>query len=405
MEKTAGGKLLKLSILYSHLTELGGAENVIFSQLKFLRKSGHDVRCHFAYMDEKLTQKSENPHRFTETYLNLPLINSEVINPILSVPLAPFAARNFKKSDALICHGYGPAIWIGYVSKKINRTKYISYIHSPPRFLYLNEEQGNLWKYSSIRNAVYTLSKIGWPLIKKMDFLSMTDSDSILANSIFTALRVKSIYGVKPRLCYPPVDTNTFKPLKKKRNRTKHNWPLILSTGRLVTIKRWDWLIDAMVHVTKTYPSATLAITGKISRENIGYVQGLIQKASSLGLDQRVKFLGFKNIDELVELYNTADVYAYAVPNEDFGLGPVEAMACGTPSVVWNDKSGPCETVIDGRTGFKAYPYDTRDFAEKIMKAIDLDKQSMSDFAHNYVESKFSCGKHLEILEDELRRL
>lgn len=397
-----------LSIIYSHLTELGGAENVILAELKLLRKNDHKVKCYFTYVDEHLTQKSENPHRYTETYMKLPLVKNEMINLLLSVPLAPFGAKIFRASDALICHGYGPALWTGYVSKKMNGTKYISYIHCPPRFLYLDKSQKALWRYNTTRNVVYTLGKVGWPLIKKIDFLSVTNSDCVLANSMFTARRISAIYGIKPRLCYPPVDTEVFKFLENeeiKETRSKFSWPLILSTGRIAAIKRWEWLIEAMVHITREYPSATLAITGKISGENVKYVKKLIQNASSLGVEKNIKFLGFRPTEELVRLYNAADVYVYPVPQEDFGLGPVEAMACGTPAVVWNDGGGPCETVLDGKTGFRAEPYDIKDFAEKVMKAVDIDPSGMDTFGHQYVESKFSVTKHLEILEDSLKRL
>ena len=399
---------MRISLLYSHLTEIGGAENVILTQLKSLRKKGYEVKCHFAYADEHLTEKSENPHRFVENYLNLPILKNEVINILLAVPFAPLRASIFREFDALICHGYGPALWMGYISKKMNETKYISYIHCPPRFLYLSQEEKALWRFNKVRNLIYALSRVGWPIIKSIDFLSVVNSDKVLANSIFTARRIEAIYGVNPTICYPPVDTSIFRPLenqKIKEMRSEFGWPLILSTGRIVAIKRWKWLIQTMAYITKVYPSANLAITGKISNENIDYVKKLIKMAFSFGVQKNIKFLGFKPLNELVQLYNAADIYAYAVPNEDFGLGPVEAMACGTPAVVWDDGAGPCETVIDAKTGFKAHPYDIEDFAEKVMKAVDIDKSKIVDFAHEYVENNFSTQRHLEVLENELKKL
>jgi len=408
LEKTGGGKELRISVLYSHLTELGGAENVILTQLKLLRKKGHKVKCHFAYVDEHLTEKSENPHRFVENYLNLPLLKSESFNILLATPLAPFRASIFRGYDVLICHGYGPALWMGYVSKKMNGTKYVSYIHCPPRFLYLSREEKALWRFNKVRNLIYALSRVGWPIIKSVDFLSVVNSDGVLANSAFTAHRLKAIYGVEPTICYPPVDTDIFRPLKSRKIeelRSKFGWPLILSTGRIVAIKRWEWLIEAMTYVTKVYPSANLLITGGISSENIGYVKKLVKMAVSFKVQKNIKFLGFQPLNKLVQLYNAADVYAYAVPKEDFGLGPVEAMACGTPAVVWNDGAGPCETVIDAKTGFKAHPYDIEDFAEKILKAVDIEKSKIIDFACDYVKNNFSIHKHLDILESELKRI
>jgi len=64
-------------------------------------------------------------------------------------------------------------------------------------------------------------------------------------------------------------------------------------------------------------------------------------------------------------------IFAFPTPNEDFGLVPAEAMACGTPVVIWGDGAGPTEQVIDGVSGYYAKPYNLKDFANKIDLAIE----------------------------------
>jgi glycosyltransferase involved in cell wall biosynthesis len=204
------------------------------------------------------------------------------------------------------------------------------------------------------------------------------------------------------------VDTHVFRELDAKETkplRMKFGWPLIFSSGRIVAIKRCEWLIKALPYVKRVFPSVKLAVAGEALPECEGYVNKLERLASTLGVKENVRFLGFKSQEELVQLYNVADVYAYPTPMEDFGLGPVEAMACGTPAVVWDDGGGPCETTIEGVTGFRARPYDVEDFAEKMTKALDMDKPSIGNHLHQYVENEFSCEKHLEILENTLRNL
>jgi glycosyltransferase involved in cell wall biosynthesis len=99
-------------------------------------------------------------------------------------------------------------------------------------------------------------------------------------------------------------------------------------------------------------------------------------------------------------------VYLYSPPNEDFGMGPVEAMAHGTPVVVWDDGAGPSETVIDQKTGFKARPYDLDDFAKKTLKILSEKKirQDMGTYARKHVEEKFSWSRHMEVVENILYR-
>lgn len=398
--------MLKVAILYSHLKELGGVENVVLKQTELLRGRGHDVNCYFAYLDERSLKDLGNPYGYARSYFNFPILNHKATRIILSVPLAPLTLNAFKNADVLLCHGYGSASWIGYNLKKIKGVRYISYIHFLPRFLYFDAEARKLWRFDSTRRLIDALGKVTRPLLKKSDFIGISNSDRVLVNSRFTGRLVKAIYGVQSLVCYPPVDTRIYKPLDNEavqKIRSRFGWPLILSTGRIVPIKRWEWLIEMMPYVTRVFPSATLAITGEISSENAEYVQRLIKLAKSLGIRRNMKFLGFRELSELVELYNAAEVYAFQPPKEYLGLGPVEAMACGTPAVVWNDGAGPCETVVDGKTGFRAKPYDLEDFAEKVMKTLDMDKLAMCNFAYHHVKESFSHEKHIRSLGEVLR--
>lgn len=399
---------MRIAILYSHLKELGGAERVILKQVELFHGKGYDAECFFAYLDKNLRKESANPHCYTKSFFTKLIPNNPAIRIISSIPLAPLTLPIFEKENILICHGYGPASWIGYLNKKIKGKKYISYVHSPPRFLYLNDQDRALWRFNDVREIIFKMSKIAGPILKRLDYVGVVNSDVVLANSYFTAKRIRAIYGIQAKICYPPVDTENFRILDEETiadTRKHFGWPLILSTGRIVAVKRWEWLLEIMTHIVKEYSTATLAITGEISKENKQYIEKLRKIARDLRIEKNIQFLGFKPQKELVKLYNAADAYVYSVPKEDFGLGPVEAMACGTPSVVWDDGGGPCETVINGETGFRSKPYDIKDFAEKTLKAVELKRTDSSSNSRRFVEENFSCEKHFQVLEEAIKEL
>lgn len=386
---------------------MGGAERVILTQAMLLQKYGHSVDCQFAYLKNEHLFKTSNL-RF-DTYISMPLLKNEIIRLGLSILLAPFIAETVEDADLLICHGYGPSSWIGYNVKRARGKKYISYIHSLPRFLYLNPEMKKNWNCENTRKFISRISTLARPLLEGIDRIGVLNSETVLANSCFTAQRIKDVYGIRSIVCYPPINTDMFRPINNSEEiddvlrRSALSRPLIFSAGRIVPIKRWEWLIEAMAHVIKTSPSATLAVAGEITRSNADYVNKLIKLSESLDIRKNVKFLGFLQENDLVKLYNAADVFAYSVPEEDFGLGPVEAMACGTPAIVWDDKAGPCETVVNKRTGFRAEPYNIKDFAEKIQDATNLewDKSELIDFA----KENFGCQKHIAMLRSVISSL
>ncbi len=88
-------------------------------------------------------------------------------------------------------------------------------------------------------------------------------------------------------------------------------------------------------------------------------------------LKLNVIFLGPVDIKELINIYSLAKTTVLTCPKEWFGLVPIEAMACGCPVVAWKDNFGPEETVIEGKNGFLAKPYDTRSLSENIEKTIN----------------------------------
>jgi glycosyltransferase involved in cell wall biosynthesis len=136
--------------------------------------------------------------------------------------------------------------------------------------------------------------------------------------------------------------------------------PVIGVVGRLVADKGQDDLLRAVAMLLPRYPDArTLLVgTGKAETE-------LRRLASSLGLDGKVRFLGFR--DDVPRI--TAALTVSVLPSVDCDASSAalkEALACGVP-VVATDIGGASEIVREGETGFVVPPHAP----DRLAAAID----------------------------------
>ena len=143
----------------------------------------------------------------------------------------------------------------------------------------------------------------------------------------------------------------------------------ILSVGRLVPRKGVDTVVRALAHV----PDAELLIVGGPTRRHIARdpeARRLRSIAESVGVSERVVFTGQVAPDRLPALYRSADLVASTPWYEPFGMVALEAMACGTPTVV-SAVGGLVDTVIDGVTGIHVRARDHRALALVLRNLLD----------------------------------
>lgn len=136
--------------------------------------------------------------------------------------------------------------------------------------------------------------------------------------------------------------------------------PLIAYVGRLDPEKGVNVLLQAMVHVLKSFPNARLAIGGKGLEQD-----SLEQQARTLGVEPQVRFLGYLAGPALETLYKISDVLVCPSTYEPFGIVPLEGMTNGLP-VVASDTGGMSEIVVHGETGIKVRPGDEGELARAI---------------------------------------
>jgi len=198
-------------------------------------------------------------------------------------------------------------------------------------------------------------------------------------------------YGLPPEKCFmipPGYDDSRFFPMgESSQHALKQEFgftgPIVMAIGRLARNKGYDLLIEAFQLVTHRVPDATLylALGGVNLTEGEEKVLGELKTlVTHLELNDRVRFGSFIADEDLADYYRAADVFVLSSRYEPFGMTAVEAMACGTPTVV-TVHGGLHQSVTFGRHALYADPFDREDLGITICKILQYPRLS-AQLAH-----------------------
>jgi glycosyltransferase involved in cell wall biosynthesis len=184
------------------------------------------------------------------------------------------------------------------------------------------------------------------------------------------------------RVIYNGVDTSQLTPDPSVRSSS----PLFVYVGRLKRYKGVDLVIRSFAHLR--HSTATLEIAGTGD-----YRPALEALARELGVESRVKFLGFIPEENKVDLLRRAWAAMLASPKEGWGISNMEAAACGTP-VIASDSPGIRESVVSNETGYLVPHGDNEAMAEKMRLLAESPRlvEQMGKAAREFAE-KFSWDR------------
>jgi len=382
---------MRVALIHMGFFYSGGGERTVLSEAIGLRDRGFDVRvfapivsqeCHPDLIKDVNPEELINwlpdrvPYRNYLGMLATSLLSSQII-------------KRFRGFDCVVAHSQ-PSYWLASQIKRAYGVPYVAFLHQANRFLYprgVDKEVG--WRGNPDMQLLDMMHKaVG--VIKRLDASSVAGADGVLVNSVWIKAQVEDCYGVEARVCYPGVNVEQFRQLGEYETLGD---PYILSTNRHYPQKRLDWFVATVDRLSKAHPDIRGVLTGR----ETSYTELLKDFAHRIGVEERMRFVGGTSSDELVRLYNGATTYSYPSPEEDFGLGPVEAGACGCPSVVW-DHAGPREVVVDGVTGYRVEPYDLDDYVEKHARLLENRRlrDAMGEAARRRVLERFTWDRHVE---------
>jgi glycosyltransferase involved in cell wall biosynthesis len=217
---------------------------------------------------------------------------------------------------------------------------HVCYSHTPMRYVWDMYEE-----YVSGRG----------PLVKgflgaSRAYLQGWDSDTakrvdhFIANSNHVADRISRHYGRSSTVIHPPVDTEYFTPGPGQEG----DYYLIVSA--LVPYKKVDMAVKAFRGSGKE-----LVVIGSGSDE---------KRIRNLG-GENITILGNVDDQQILSYYRGAKAFIFP-GEEDFGITPLESMACGTPVIAYR-RGGALETVVEGETGL----FFDQQTPEALMAAVD----------------------------------
>jgi mannosylfructose-phosphate synthase len=181
----------------------------------------------------------------------------------------------------------------------------------------------------------------------------------------------------KIRVIPPGYDDTRFFPVSRATRMTLKrelgfDGPIVLALGRMAHNKGYDLLIQSMPVVFQRIDQAKLVLaigsTDPTDRER-EQVAELKVLANERGVADRIIFRDHIPDDELADYYRMADVFALSSRYEPFGMTAVEAMACGTPTVVTTE-GGLWELVTWGLEAVYANPFDPESFGHAICAVL-----------------------------------
>lgn len=350
---------LKIAIVCDWLTVFAGAERVVYEMHQLFP----NAPIYTTLYNRKACSQFKNAD-VRESWLRL--VPGARSMHRLFLPSMPFIFERMDLSeyDLIISSSHSAAK--GIITKP--ETLHVSYCHSPMRYVWdqSHSYQNQFRSFSPFR----FLYKPVLHKIRLWDRLAAERVDKFLTNSAYVGQRIKKYYHRESDVIMPPVDLSFF-------TTSEVHGDSYLAVGRLIPYKRFDLVIEACKKMKRP-----LKIVGEGPE-----LKRLKKIASSVG-GVTVEFLGKISDEDLRSVYQGAKALIFP-QMEDFGIVPLEAMACGTPVIAYG-KGGALETVTNGVSGL-FFCDQTSDSLVEAMKKFEKAKWDPAKIADSV--SQFSSAR------------
>ncbi len=355
-------KRLNIAIVHDNITH--HTDGGIISTLRFahhLNKSGHKV----IFISGKPKGKKEDIEYFKgiKTYRSFSILLPKTKNQFLiAFPSVKKLKKIFSEEKIDIVHTMipTPSAFSAIKAAKSLGKKVVIHSHTQPEniFLYLPE----MMRTKKMNSLFYKF--LIWAYEK---------GDKIICPSKFAEKLLKDNKSyLKTIVISNGVDLTKFNKLNKnnfiKKYKLSKKHKRILFVGRIDPDKSIDTLIKAMPIILSKFKNTEVDIIGSGNLKV--HMEDLTEK---MGLHNKIKFYGKVSDEDLVNAYNSADIFVLPSLAELEGMVVLEAMACGKPLLIANSKASASTYFVDGN-GFLFNPKDPKDLAKKALILLKNEK-------------------------------
>lgn len=314
---------MRVAIVHDWLVTYAGAERVLEQMLRCFPAA--DIFCVVDTLPDGKRGFVMNKPSTTTFVQRLPFVGSKYR---AYLPIMPFAIEQLDLSAYDLILSSSHAVAKGVITGPDQL--HICMCYSPIRYAW--DLQHRYLKESRLDRGVR-----GWAArlllhrIRTWDVRSANGVDAFIAISQFISRRIRKVYRRESMVIYPPVDTEFFTPGGARED-------FYLTVSRLVPYKRVDLIVEAFARM----PDRRLVVIGEGPDTNkVG------EKATA-----NITVMGHQPIETVRDYLRRCRAFVFAA-EEDFGIAPLEAQACGAPVIAYG-RGGVRETVVPvSRSGDK----------------------------------------------------
>lgn len=365
---------MKIAIIHDWLTVYAGAEKTLAQVLKLYPQA--DL---FSIVDF-LPQKDRvflTGHKITTSFIQkLPFSKSKYRNYL---PLMPLAVEQFDLSGYDLVISSSHAVAKGVITGPDQH--HICLCYSPIRYAWDLQHQ-YLFESRLDHGVKGWIARYMLHKIRLWDYRTANGVDEFIAISDFIARRIWKVYRRESIVIYPPVDVEAFELCTQKED-------FYLTASRMVPYKKIELIVEAF----STMPDKKLIVIGD------GPDFEKIRSYAS----ENVTLMGYQSFEVLRDHMQRAKAFIFAA-EEDFGIAPVEAQACGTPVIAFG-KGGALETVVDSVSGIFFDTQSVESLCEAVerFETMEFNATDISKHARKFSEERFLAQMKL-FLQEKLEK-